>query len=467
MEFERISAYVEEHADEMIRDIVELMRIDSAKGEELPGKPYGEGPARALEAAAALAQRYGFHTKNYGNRVITADLSEKEPCLDILAHLDVVPGGNGWSVTAPFEPLLKDGCLYGRGSSDDKGPAVAALYAMRAVKELGLPVSKNVRLILGSDEECGSSDLAYYYSVEKEAPVSFSPDADFPVVNVEKGRFTPVIAADWEEEAASPRVVSAYAGEKINVVPDRAQAVILGLSADTVKEAAQICTAETGVDFEINGEGGQVRILAKGLSSHASLPAKGRNALTALILLLNRLPLSSCSSTKALRALGELFPYGSSDGTPLGIAMRDDVSGDLTISPDMLRMDGRGLKLSCDSRIPVCANERNTADVLREKLLSRGLKLEAAEMLAAHCVPGDSPLVRRLLRAYERVSGKEGYCQTLGGLTYVHELKNGVAFGCAEPDVDNRMHGADEFVKLRVLLDSAKMFALAILDICN
>src|SRR5699024_10557105 len=111
----------------------------------------------------------------------------EESQLDILAHLDVVPAGEGWTVTEPFEPVEKDGRLYGRGTADDKGPAVAALYALRAVKELGIPLKKRVRLILGTDEECGSSDIQHYYAVEKEAPMTFSPDGAFPVVNIEKG----------------------------------------------------------------------------------------------------------------------------------------------------------------------------------------------------------------------------------------------------------------------------------------
>ena len=125
----------------------------------------------------------------YADRVIAADMNRGERCLDILAHMDVVAPGDGWTKTAPFEPIVEDGMIIGRGSSDDKGPAVAALYAMRAVKELGLPVTKNCRLVLGSDEECGSSDIPYYYAVEPEAPMTFSPDAEFPLINVEKGQF--------------------------------------------------------------------------------------------------------------------------------------------------------------------------------------------------------------------------------------------------------------------------------------
>ena len=124
-------------------------------------------------------------------------------------------------MTKPFEPVEQDGKLYGRGTADDKGPAVAALYAMRAVKELNIPINKRVRLILGTDEECGSSDIAHYYAVEKEAPMTFSPDGAFPVVNIEKGHLDGAFEAEFEPSEALPRVKSVTAGTKINVVPGK------------------------------------------------------------------------------------------------------------------------------------------------------------------------------------------------------------------------------------------------------
>lgn len=162
-----IEEYIDSHKDQMIEDICTLCRINSEKMPYTEGKPFGEGPFEVLQTALTMMENYGFSVRNYDNYVGTADLNDKEAQLDILAHLDIVPAGEGWTVTEPFEPVIKDGKLYGRGTADDKGPAVAALYAMRAVKELGIPVKKNVRLILGTDEECGSSDIAVYYKAGK------------------------------------------------------------------------------------------------------------------------------------------------------------------------------------------------------------------------------------------------------------------------------------------------------------
>lgn len=159
MNKEKISAWVDAHKDEMLEDICELCRVNSEKMPAEEDMPFGPGTAECLDMALDMAEGYGFETCDYDGYVGCVDMNELPHQLDILAHLDVVPAGEGWTVTEPFKPVLKDGKLYGRGTADDKGPAVAALYAMRAVKELGIPLKKNVRLILGTDEECGSSDI--------------------------------------------------------------------------------------------------------------------------------------------------------------------------------------------------------------------------------------------------------------------------------------------------------------------
>lgn len=188
MRKEELRTYIENHESEMIEDLKSLIRIPSEKQAAEPGKPFGAPAAEALAQGIEILEKYGFAVTNYDNYAIAADFNQEEKGLDILAHLDVVPAGEGWQETDPFTPLIKEGKMFGRGTADDKGPAIAAIYAMRAVKELGYPLKKNVRLVLGSDEECGSSDLEYYYKREVEAPCTFSPDAEFPVINIEKRR---------------------------------------------------------------------------------------------------------------------------------------------------------------------------------------------------------------------------------------------------------------------------------------
>lgn len=462
-----IEQYIDSHRQEMVDDICALCRINSEKMPYTEGKPYGEGAFDALMAALNMAERYGFSVHNYDNYVGTADINDKESCLDILAHLDVVPAGEGWVETEPYEPLEKDGRIYGRGTADDKGPAVAAMYAMRAVKELGIPLSKNVRLILGTDEECGSSDIEHYYSVEKEAPMTFSPDAEFPVINIEKGRLEGHFTASWEKSEALPKLVSITAGIKANVVPGKAHATVEGFEINDLTAAAGKVEADTGISFEFQVQHDVVNITAVGSGAHASTPQEGKNALTGLISLLAGLPFADCPQIENVKALAELMPHGDTCGKAMGIAMGDELSGDLTLAFSMLNVSVEGMDGVFDSRCPICSNEDNVLKPARENMAAKGITLLNESMIAPHHVDGNSHFVKTLLSAYEEYTGLEGSCQSTGGGTYVHHLENGVAFGACLPGTDNHMHGADEFAVIDELLVSAKIFAQVIVDLCS
>lgn len=464
---EKIEAYIDAHRQEMLEDICTLCRINSEKMAYKTGKPFGEGTFQALSKALAMAERYGFHIKNHDNYVGTIDLNEGVRHLDILAHLDVVPAGEGWTVTEPFVPVEKDGKLYGRGTADDKGPAVAALYAMRAVKELGIPLTKNCRLILGTDEECGSGDIAHYYDEEPEAPMTFSPDSSFPVYNIEKGGMNAHFTKEFDASEALPRIRSVEAGVKINVVPGTASAVVEGMDAAQISEIADAVEKETGVSCEVKATEEAVSITAVGKGAHASTPDEGVNALTGLLVLLSRLPLAPCGQAEAINDLLALIPHGDTRGEGLGIAMSDELSGELTLAFSLLKIDEDSLDASFDSRCPLCANEDNVLKVVKEKLEEKGFALHTREMRPPHHVSGDSAFVKTLLSAYEQYTGQKGECLSMGGGTYVHELKNGVAFGASMPGTDNRMHGADEFAVIDELLTAAKIYAQVIIDLCQ
>jgi succinyl-diaminopimelate desuccinylase len=462
-----IEEYIESHKQEMIEDICTLCRINSEKMTYREGMPYGPGAFDALDEALAIAESYGFSITNYDNYVGTADLNDKERQLDILAHLDVVPAGEGWKETEPFEPVVKGDKLFGRGTADDKGPAVAALYAMRAVKDLNIPLKKNVRLILGTDEECGSSDIDHYYSIEEEAPMTFSPDGSFPVVNTEKGGLNGHFTAEWTASDLLPKLVCLEAGTKVNVVPGKASAVVAGIDAEALEHAAAECEKKTGIRFELKLDEDTATITAIGESAHASLPEEGNNALTGLLLYLTELPLAKCEQMTMIRRLLELIPHGDTSGEALGIAMEDELSGSLTLAFSLLKVTESGMEGTFDSRCPVCATEENVLEVVRRNMAKKGLTLHNDSMKPPHHVDGDSEFVKTLLHAYESYTGRKGECVSMGGGTYVHSLKNGVAFGASMPGTDNRMHGADEYAVIEELTVSAKIFAQVIVDLCS
>lgn len=462
-----IDAYFDDPARraELVEHISRLVRIRSVREGARPGMPFGPGPAAALAEALKLAGELGMDVRNYENYVGTADLNDQETALHILCHLDVVGEGTGWTVTAPYEPRLVDGMLYGRGTDDDKGPAVAALLAMKALRDLAIPLSKNARLILGTDEESGSSDIAYYYAREPYAPYTFSPDAEFPLINTEKGSYKPTFTKTWPAETATPRVKELHGGFRINVLPPEAEALVAGLSAQAARPYCDRAAAETGAAYELRDEGDDLRILCHGKGSHASLPEGGNNAVTALLHLLRALPLAKTGSTAAIWSLNTLFPHGDCTGAALGIAQADAVSGALSLAFSLLEVGETGLEGRFDSRVPLCADEANCKAVAEAAFARLGFTVQG-EMEPPHHTPADSPLVQTLLACYEQYSGRKGACLAIGGGTYVHHIPGGVAFGCGMPGFDGNMHGADEHTCVDDLLTACKIFALAIARLC-
>ncbi|NLK88631.1 MAG: M20 family metallopeptidase [Clostridiaceae bacterium] len=467
MHKQRIEEYFASRQAEMLEDISRLVRIRSDRQPARPGEPYGPGAAAVLAEALAMARAMGFVVKNYDNRVGTVDLNDLPPALDILAHLDVVPGGDGWTVTKPFEPRITAGRIYGRGTADDKGPAVAALYALRGVRDLGIPLRKNTRLILGTDEESGSSDIEYYYAQEKEAPMTFTPDAEFPVINIEKGRLVGQMTAPWPEESRRSRLISLEGGTKINMVPEKARAVVADLESEHVAELLIQAEKSTGVIFTAYPEGKNLVIHAQGKAAHAATAASGNNAITGLLFLLSLLPIAEDGRLDLLRQLYHLFPHGDHYGQALGIAMSDDLSGPLTLSLDLIRINDHGLEAEFDCRTPLCGNDENVRQAAANRLRPVGIRLADHPMVPPHHVPAETPFVRTLLRCYEIYSGKPGRCMAIGGGTYVHNLDRGVAFGCADPEVDNHLHGPDEFAVIEQLMMSARIFTQVIIDCCG
>lgn len=458
----KIYDWLVEHKEDFLSDLSSLIEIPSVEERPLDGKPYGEPCAAALDKMMEICQKYGLSTKNFDYHAATAIFPGKkdEIKLDILAHLDVVAAGTGWNTDA-FTLIEKNGFIYGRGVCDDKGPAIAALYACLALRELGLLPENSVKLIFGSAEETGSSDLKHYFKTEKSAPSTFTPDADFPVYNGEKGRYVPNFSMTTEYENGA-RVVSFECGNAPNIVPERARCKVVGVDKVLLCEKASELENELGVKYEFIDD----EIICHGKSAHASTPEKGINALTALIKLITSLPLSDCKSTRAFHSLENLLPHGDTTGTNAGIYMKEEVSGEITVAFSMLHFDGRQMLGVCDLRLPFCATIENTKDVFEKALSDEGFT-PSGDMSKPHYTPNDSLFVKSLLKCYEEVTGKKGKTHVMGGGTYVHDIDGGVAFGPVFEDIDYNvnLHGANECVKISDLLLAATIYAVTILEV--
>lgn len=184
---EKILAKVDELSQEMIRTIIRMVQIDSVEAEAEPDAPFGRGVKKALDAALQLAEEMGFSAVNVDNYMGYASYGESEDYVCAVGHLDVVPVGTGWK-QPPFSGYMKDGVIYSRGVLDNKGPIFSCLYALYALKELGIRPDRQIRILFGCDEETGFEDLKYYLSKEKPPVMGFTPDCKYPVVYAERGR---------------------------------------------------------------------------------------------------------------------------------------------------------------------------------------------------------------------------------------------------------------------------------------
>lgn len=406
--------------DEILDFLENLIKIRSVKSSPLPGMPYGENNAEVLDIFLKKAHDMGFKTRNFDNYAGTVESGEGEAKLGILCHLDVVPEGEGWSYP-PYELTNKDGKLFGRGTFDDKGPAVAALFALYEAKKHGL--KDNVRLILGCNEECGSDDLKYYEKCEPLPDMLFSPDADFPVVNGEMG----IIHAVFKKKMTDGKILKINSGCASNAVPAAANAVL---------------------------SDGNV-ISAEGKSAHASTPQEGENAAAKLLVKLK-------DYSEYIKMLSEKFPCGDFYGKGLGIDTEDEVFGRLTASLTKLSLSDGILCGTIDIRYP----PSTTLEKIRQ-ILENTFETVEIEGNNPHYVDPESKFVKSLIEAYEEVTGKKGYTVTMGGGTYVHDTAGGVAFGMSMPGTNNNIHGADEFIALNELLTGIEIFKTAIIKICG
>lgn len=451
---DKIFSYLDSHFEDMVKDLERLIKIPSVMGEPASDAPFGEQPAAALSEMLDICRSAGLSVRNIENYIGTADLfpASEVPELGILCHLDVVPAGNGWSVP-PFSLTRRDGKLIGRGAIDDKGPSVAALYAVKAVKESGINMSKNLRLIFGTNEENGSADLARYRRSEALPEMLFTPDGSYPLINAEKG----MLRISYTAEISSD-IISIQGGGAINAVPEFAEAVLNISSADISGYENRF----DGVKISSEIQNGKIKITASGKSAHASAPENGKNAVTALLTVI-----SEICGDPAVSSLSEMFPYGETDGVSAGIKCSDELSGGLTSVLSVISASDGTLEAKQDIRFPVTKTSGEVLDKLKISAEKAGLKIHADLISEPHHVPEDSGFISTLLEVYEQVTGEKGFCVSIGGGTYVHETESGVAFGAEFPGEENNMHGADEFITEESLLKNAKIFAAAIVRLCS
>lgn len=425
------------YKDKLIKSTQELIAIPSVKGEAKQGMPFGEEINRALEHALKIGEKLGFLVGNVDGYAGFIEFGQGSETLGILAHLDVVPAGDGWTYP-PFGGEIHDNKIYGRGAIDDKGPAMAALFAMKAVMEAGVPVNKKVRLILGTDEESGWEDMDYYFKNQPMPDFGITPDANYPVIHAEKGIVHIELYKEFNSESAdkSP-IVSIKGGSRANMVPDSC-----------------ICYLKDK-EKPLNVEG---------VSAHASMPEKGQNAIAKMLDLLNSRGLGDNDIDNFVKDLNRLIGFDTT-GEGLGINLSDDVSGNLTLNLGVIDIDRNRGRAIIDIRFPVKYSQEEIMDVIEQRLNNTGIEAKVLHGQDPLYVPKDHFLVKTLSRVYKEQTGQDLEPMAIGGGTYARALKTGVAFGAVFPGKPELAHQKDEYIEIDDLILNAKIYAHAIAEL--
>ncbi len=418
---------------EFLNAVLELIAIDSVAMEDVSDQaPYGAGPARALDYVLDLCCRLGISTQNCDGRVAWAEIGQGEEIVGILGHLDVVTTGEGWTHSAKGE--IHSGRLYGRGAADDKGPTLAALFAMKELQDAGVPLKRRVRLIFGQCEEVGSwGDMEYYKATQQLPVFGFTPDADFPAIYGEKG------ILEFQVTAPLPApLLRLEGGDASNMVPGWCR-----------------CTyrAPDGAARELENQG---------RCAHASTPEKGENAIDGMMAQLKELGIGGPLVDFYLAHL-----EGDYYGGKLGCGLEDPQSGKLTVNPGLLRTEGDKLVLTLDIRNPVTFTREDVEGPLVQACRSFGLECVCTESVDSIYMDRDGKVVQAMAEVYRQVTGDDAQPTVIGGGTYARAMPGIVAFGPMRPDRECTEHQKDEYILVEDLLTAKEIYRQTIEKLAN
>ena len=428
--------------DNMIEELMRFVSINSVYDESTVSKerPYGNGVEDALDYVAKLGLKYGFSVDRCDGHATELTIGEGDKVIGIFAHADVVPATGNWS-DDPFCCYVKDGKLYGRGTSDDKGPFMAAFYAVLALKEAGLLKGYRVRFVVGGDEERGSSCLDYYFNnLKKPSPTyGFTPDADFPVIYGEKGinDFFP------ELKVEIPYIKSIKGGAATNAVCDKVE-----IESEKPDELISYLTKN-----KIKFEQDKGKIIVLGKSAHGSTPELGDNAAIKTID-----ALADLYNVECLKKLADGLKDTS--GKKFGGFCYTKLMGETTYCVGMISYEKGLLKFSVNFRYPETVKSIEYKDKFDSYFGTKSIMGEESHVLF---FDPESKLVKTLMQAYREISGdKKNGPMTIGGGTYAKHCENTVAFGALFPGRESVMHQPDEYMPVDDILQSAIIYARAI-----
>lgn len=452
------------HKEDLLKDLFELLSVRSILGTDITEEtPFGSGPREALDLILSFGKRDGYKTKLVENKAGHIEVGQGDELFGILGHVDVVPVVEADWISHPFKPEIRDGKIFARGSLDDKGPTMAAYYAVKLLDKLGVKWNKRVRVIVGSDEETGFRCVEAYFKHEEQPASGFTPDAMFPLVYAEKARATFDHKLKFVDENGqyNYKLVKFNGGQVLNMVVASAKAELEGEASD-IKEKFENFLAQEKLEGEVE-VGNTIKLTLKGKAAHGSTPQYGINGATKLAEFLSTLGLDNNGKNFVDYIVEKLAndPFGEK----LGINYSDDEMGEATYNYGILEYDlERKIGLvSTDCRHP---KKFDLVDRLNGIKVDN-IDIEVTSTKEAHYVPKDDELVTTLMDVYRKHTGDtKNDAFVLGGGTYARCLKKGVAFGLLFPGKEDTMHQANEYLEVEDLLLATAIYAEGIYKLC-
>jgi succinyl-diaminopimelate desuccinylase len=451
---------------ELVSELQQLIQIESVLDEAASSSdaPFGEGPLKALEYMLALGREQGLLTKNIDSYAGHIEMGSGDDLLGILCHVDVVPAGDNWT-HPPFKGEIVDGKLYGRGAIDDKGPTMAAWLAMKMVKDSGIQLNKRVRMIIGTDEETGFRCVEHYFEKEEMPSIGFAPDADFPLINAEKGISIINFSQQKGKMEQTEQLLAFKAGQRSNMVPDKADAIVQHVPS-TIEQDFKLFLQEHNTQGSVTKDENRYIITIKGKSAHAMEPEKGINAAVLLSKFLLKYATTK-GSKEFLAFMTETFD-GDHYGKHINLDFADDMSGPTTLNPGVVLFhheQGGNIQVSMRYCVSYPFEEKITK--ASQKASTLGFALDVHSNSAPHYVPAEDELVQSLLSVYRKYTNDSSQPLSTGGGTYARTMKNGVAFGMLFPGEPDVAHQADEYVIIDHLVKAAAIYAEAIVELAG
>ncbi|MBQ8655232.1 MAG: Sapep family Mn(2+)-dependent dipeptidase [Clostridia bacterium] len=465
----RADEWIEAHKAEYIAEIQGLARIPSVSRADLaqPGAPFGPDCRRVLDYALERGRCWQFEAEDLHGCAGSITMGDGDNAIGLIAHLDVVPVGDGW-VYPPYGAtyLPEHDVLIGRGVDDNKGSAVAALFAMRMLREFGWPLKHGVKLICGLSEETGMQDMKLLKEKGYRFPqLSLVPDAGFPVNYAQKGSVDAEIAAPCKGN-----LIRLDAGSVRNIVPDLAVCTVAA-DEDTVRAAlSRLDDADTSM-LTVRPVQGGTEISAAGRSGHAAFPQSTDNAIHRLTRALTLSGLLEGSCRDAVAQLADLTSdaFGESEG----VAFSDEASGPLTLVYGVAHLKDGLLHVSADCRYSISLKGDELCARLRADWARRGYQVTRLESSDPFYIPKDDPRVQALQDVYKTITGRDDQPYAMGGGTYSRAVPNAISFGPGMPGPKTDFsaflpeghgggHGRDEAIFMDKVYTCSRIYAAAI-----